>query len=258
MEQPLVSVVMPVYNAEKYLSQSINSVLEQSYMNFELIIINDNSTDNSIEIIKKYLEIDKRIRFFSNDKNYGVAYTRNKGVEYSKGNWIAFIDSDDVWKKDKLEKQVNLLNNLKFEPILIYTGSSFIDENNNPYSYIMNVPKTITFNELLKQNIISCSSILAKKDVLSNIKMEHDNMHEDFLTWLKILKNYKTCAYGINEPLLIYRVSNNSKSGNKIKSAKMTYMVYKNLKLPLIKRIYCMFCYTIRSLKKYKNFIKNT
>lgn len=254
LNQPFISVVMPVYNAEKFLFQSIESVLQQTYTNFELIIIDDYSSDNSVKTIKEFLKKDTRIKFFSNKQNYGVAYTRNSGVKYAKGDWIAFIDSDDMWQKDKLKKQVELLNDFDNEPILIYTGSSFIDEDNKPYDFIMQVPKTITYKELLKQNIISCSSTLVKKEVLSNVKMQYDNMHEDFLTWLKILKKYNVCAYGINEPLLIYRISRNSKSGNKVKAAKMTYMVYKNFGITLIKRWYYMFCYMIRSIKKYKNF----
>ena len=254
LKQPLISIVMPVYNAEKFLSQSIESVLKQTYTNFELIIIDDYSTDNSAKIIKELLKSDRRIKLVSNEQNCGVAYTRNRGIEYANGDWVAFIDSDDMWQKDKLKKQVELLNYFDNEPILIYTGSSFIDENNKPYKFIMQVPKTVTYKELLKQNIISCSSTLVKKQALSNVKMQYDNMHEDFLTWLKILKKYNVYAYGINEPLLIYRISRNSKSGNKIKAAKMTYMVYKNFGISLIKRWYYMFCYMIRSIKKYKNF----
>ena len=143
------------------------------------------------------------------------------------------------------------------EPVLVYTGSSFIDENENPYSYVRQVPETVSYKKLLNQNVISCSSVLAKKEVLSSVKMEHDKMHEDFLVWLKILRNFNVCAYGINEPLLVYRISKGSKSGNKIKAAKMTYMVYKHMELNIFQRGYYMVQYTIRSLIKYRNINKS-
>lgn len=257
MANSLISVIMPAYNAEKYIAKSIESVINQSYRNLELIIVNDCSVDKTEEIIDSYCNLDKRIKKYVNKKNSGVSYSRNFGVKNAKGDWIAFLDSDDIWQENKLQKQINLLQQKESQPILIYTGSSFIDENDEPYEYIMNVPKSVQYKELLKQNVISCSSVLVKKEIIKSIKMEKDNLHEDFLVWLKILKNYNTCAYGINEPLLIYRISKKSKSGNKLKAAKMTYLVYKCMKINFFKRIYYMCCYTVRSIKKYKNIEKN-
>ncbi len=256
MEDPLISIVMPAYNAEKYIDKSIESVLNQTYRNIELIIINDCSKDKTEEIIEKYCKQDIRVRKYTNQINSGVSFSRNFGVEQANGEWIAFLDSDDIWKEEKLQKQIDLLNRENMEPLLIYTGSSFIDENENPYSYIRQVPQTVCYKRLLNQNVISCSSVLAKKEILSSVKMEYDKMHEDFLVWLKILKNFNVCAYGINEPLLIYRISKNSKSGNKIKAAKMTYMVYKHIGLNVFQRVYYMIQYTVRSLIKYKNINK--
>lgn len=256
-KQPLISVIMPAYNAEKYIEQSIQSVLNQDYTNLELIIINDCSKDKTIKIIENYAKKDDRIKYYTNKENSGVAYTRNFGIEKANGEWIAFLDSDDIWKKEKLQKQIDIINKEKIEPTLIYTGSSFIDENNQAYNFSIQVPEKVTYKELLKQNVISCSSTLIKKQILTNVKMEHDNIHEDFLLWLKILKQYNTYAYGVNMPLLVYRISRNSKSGNKIKSAKMTYMVYKYMGLNFAQRIYYMFQYTIRSIIKYKNIKSN-
>lgn len=257
MDEPLISVVMPAYNAEKYIEKSIQSVLNQTYKNIELIIVNDCSKDKTEDIIEKYCKQDARVRKYTNQINSGVSFSRNFGVEQANGEWIAFLDSDDIWKEEKLQKQIDLLKREKMQPVLVYTGSSFIDENDNPYSYVRQVPETVSYKRLLNQNVISCSSVLAKKEVLSSIKMEHDKMHEDFLVWLKILKNFDICAYGINEPLLVYRISKNSKSGNKIKAAKMTYMVYKHMKLNIFQRAYYMIQYTIRSLIKYRNINKS-
>ena len=145
MEDPLISIVMPAYNAEKYIDKSIESVLNQTYRNIELIIINDCSKDKTEEIIEKYCKQDIRVRKYTNQINSGVSFSRNFGVEQANGEWIAFLDSDDMihpqllealYKEEKLQKQIDLLNRENMEPLLIYTGSSFIDENENPYSYI--------------------------------------------------------------------------------------------------------------------------
>lgn len=246
-----VSVIMPAYNAEKTIEKTISSVLNQSYDKFEIIIIDDGSKDNTAEIVSAIANKDKRIRFFRNEKNVGVSATRNRGISLAKGDWIAFLDSDDMWTADKLEKQIKLIAN-KARANLLFTGSSFIDENNNPYSYILKIPEVVKYRDLLKQNVISCSSVLVKKQCLSGLKMERDDMHEDFAMWLQILKK-EHCAYGINEPLLIYRLSKGSKSGNKVKAAKMTFMVYRYVGLNLFQSVYYMLFYTIKSVGKYKN-----
>ena len=227
-------------------------MLEQTYKNFELIMVVDCPKDNTLKIIDEFCQKDDRIKKYCNEKNSGVSYSRNFGVSVAKGEWIAFLDHDDIWEKDKLQEQINLLIEKNKEPILIYTGSAFIDEENVVYDTIFEVPEKVGYKELLKQNVISCSSVLVKKEVLNSIKMEKDEVHEDFLLWLRILKKYNMCAYGINKPLLIYRLSRNSKSGNKLKSAQMTYSVYKHIGLNFFERIYYMFQYTIRSLIKYR------
>jgi len=251
MEKNLVSIIIPAYNAEKYIKGTLDSVLAQTYTNFEAIVVNDCSKDNTEKIIDEYVAKDSRIKKYNNPKNSGVSYTRNFAISVANGEWIAFVDSDDMWEPTKLEKQINFANTTEGADF-IYTGSSFIDEDGNPYNHVMNVPEKVTYKELLKQNIISCSSVLIKKECLEGVKMPSDKMHEDFATWLTILKN-KDCAYGINEPLLIYRISRNSKSGNKKKAAKMTYEVYKYAGLNIFQRAYYMFNYVYRSLKKYNN-----
>lgn len=166
------------------------------------------------------------------------------------GEWIAFVDSDDMWEKHKIEKQLYFANKEKAD--LIYTASAFIDEDGNPYSHIMNVPETVSYRELLKQNIISCSSVLIKKEHMQGLKVPSDKIHEDFATWLMILRDRNINTYGINEPLLIYRISKNSKSGNKKKAVLMTYGVYKYVGLNIFQRLYYLSHYILRSLKKYR------
>lgn len=256
MVEPLISIVIPCYNAENYIEDTIASVLNQTYNYFELIIIDDCSTDNSFKLIENIK--DWRITLYKNNQNKGVSYSRNYGVSLAKGEWIAFLDSDDKWRRDKLEKQVNLINNEKTN--FVFTGTQYIDGNNNISNYILEVPEKVNYKKLLQQNVISCSSILIKKELLLNFKMKNDECHEDYYNWLSILKSGEV-AMSINEPLLVYRISYNSKSSNKIKASKMTYLVYKYLDIPFYLRIYYFVCYSIKNIIKYtlikKGFKKN-
>ena len=252
MKQDLeISIIMPAYNAEKFISQAINSVINQSYDKWELIVIDDCSKDDTAQIIREYELQDKRIRRIVNEENLGASKTRNKGVSLAHYDWVAFLDCDDMWEREKLEKQVLLLESDSTAE-LIFTGSAFMNHNGEKKEHILQVPSKVSYEELLKQNIISCSSVMIKKKYLLMYTMPGDEMHEDFSVWLRVLKEIP-CAHGINEPLLIYRLSENSKSSNKVKAAMMTYRVYKFVGLNWFQRMYYMFFYAYRSLKKYSN-----
>lgn len=221
---PSVSVIMPAFNAGKTIESAILSVLSQTYRDFELIIVNDCSTDDTEKIINKFKEKDERIVYIKNEQNSGVSYSRNNAIKYAKGKWIAFLDSDDIWIKDKLEKQINLAEK-NSDAVLVYTASSFITANGEPYLYVLHAKEKINYKTLLKKNLVSCSSVMVKKAIVEKIEMPSDKMSEDYYVWLQILKEYKY-AYGIDEPLLVYRLSQKSKSSNRIKSAKMTFNTY--------------------------------
>lgn len=255
MEKDLISIIVPVYNAEKFLDQTISTVLDQTYKNWELILVNDKSTDSSVEIINKYIEMNKNIKLIQNVKNSGAAVSRNNGIEVASGKYIAFLDADDLWEKDKLEQQINVLKK-NSEVGMVFTGSSFIDEQNINYNFILKIPEKIKYKELLKQNVISCSSVLIKKEYAQRYKMPKGYIHEDFYTWLNLLKD-NVEVVGINKPLLKYRISHKSKSGNKFKAAKMNYNVYKLMKLNIFKRIYYMIIYSYRGIKKYSKIKKH-
>jgi len=252
--ETLVSVIMPAYNTEKYIEYAISSVLSQSYPNFELIVIDDGSKDNTVAIIKKFIDMDARIKLVINQTNLGVSATRNKGISIAKGEWIAFLDSDDIWKESKLEKQIQQAEQTGAQ--FLFTGVSFINENNNLYKGLFEVPSKVTYNQLLRQNVITCSSVLIKKHFFETIKMEKDEMHEDYAVWLRIL-NMNILAYGINEPLLIYRISRNSKSGKKLNTIMMTYKVFRFVGIKPVKSFYFMVSHVLRSLMKYKNIKRN-
>lgn len=248
--RPLVSIIMPAYNCERFIEKAIDSVQKQTYTNWELIVINDSSKDATYEMVQRKANYDDRIHLYDNEQNMGVSKTRNRGVSIAKGDWIAFLDSDDIWEARKLEKQISLIENNE-NVAICFTGSAFINEEGEPANYILHVPENVTYKELLKQNVISCSSVLLRKKYYLKYKMPDGDLHEDFALWLMILREEKK-AYGIDEPLLVYRIYANSKSGNKIHAAKMQWNVYKYIGLTVSQRIYYMCCYTVRNLKKYK------
>lgn len=251
IKEPLISIVMPAYNAGHTIEEAIRSVIAQTYTNWELIVIDDCSSDNTFSVAEYLAMTDRRIRLLKNARNAGVSATRNIAVTVANGAWIAFLDSDDMWASDKLHKQMALLNN-KPDASLIFTGSAFVNAENRMASYHLHVPEHITYRQLLKQNLISCSSVLVKKDLMDEYPMKYDNMHEDYAVWLQILKGGHL-AYGIDEPLLIYRLSGTSKSSDKKRAAGMTFRVYRFIGLNYIQALYYFCWYAVKNLKKYRS-----
>lgn len=250
----MISIIMPAYNAERYIKDAICSVLKQTFTQWELIIIDDCSVDKTSEIIQPYINQYSNIYYYKNPHNLGVAESRNLGVSKASGEWIAYLDSDDCWNPNKLQEQFNLAASQNVD--FLFTGSSFIDENSQPLDYFLSVPASVNYQELLKQNIISCSSVMIRKALVQEYPMRNaSQLHEDYAVWLQVLRDKNIRAYGINKPLLIYRISSASKSGNKIKAGIMTFRVYRYLGIHLIPAFYYWFCYFVRSLKKYKHLI---
>lgn len=243
----MISVIMPAYNAEKTIRQAIDSVLSQTYGDFELIVINDCSKDSTQSIVEEYKEKDPRVILVNNKKNSGVSVSRNEGVDLAKGEFIAFLDSDDMWRQDKFEKQLSVMKENK--AVLSYTASAFIDQDGNKYNYIMPAEEKTKLSTLLKRNLVSCSSAMVKADVMKKIKMPGDQMHEDYYVWIQLLRRYKY-AYGINEPLLIYRLSANSKSSSRMKSAKMIFNTYNAVGYNKVVAFLLTLRYTIHSVTK--------
>ena len=249
-KNPLISIIMPAYNSERTIEASIRSVLAQTYESWELIVINDASADGTPDIVNSYASQDSRIKGVTNTTNSGVSYSRKRGVALASGEWIAFLDSDDLWADRKLEKQAELVGEDQAD--LIFTGSAFIRADGTPYSWIMQIPEKITYRQLLKQNLISNSSVLIRKELLQKHMVDGDHLHEDYACWLGCLKEGARIQ-GINEPLLIYRVSASSKSGNKIKAAKMNWNTYRKIGLPVLSAVFYMIWYCVRGLQKYRN-----
>ena len=243
----LISIIMAAYNAEKTIGQAIESVLKQSYQNWELIIVNDCAQDGTAAIMNQYQ--DSRIVKLTNEKNMGVFQTRLRALQEAKGEWVAVLDSDDVWTPDKLEKQV--LFQKKSNANLLYTGSAFMESDGSLIGWTLHVPEKITYRKLLKQNLISNSSVLVRKHLYQAYQIQAANIHEDYACWLGCLRDGEI-AFGIDEPLLIYRLSPNSKTGNKLKSAKMNWNTYRAVGIGSIQAAYYMFFYAINGLIKYR------
>ena len=182
----LISIIMAAYNAEKTIEQAINSVLSQTYTNFELLVVNDCSTDRTAELVKSIAAKDSRVRLISNVKNSGVSYTRKHGLEEAKGSWISILDSDDAWAPEKLEKQIDLQRRTNAD--LLFTGSAFMDSEGHPIDWYLRAPSEVTYRQLLKQNVLSNSSALVRKELYAKNYAVGDEMHEDFAIWLSILK----------------------------------------------------------------------
>lgn len=246
----LISIIMAAYNAEKTIELAISSVLNQTYPNFELLVVNDCSKDGTVRLVESIAAKDSRVRLISNENNSGVSFTRKRGLEEASGMWIAILDSDDAWMPEKLEKQIVLQK--KTNADLLFTGSAFMDANGQPINWYLAAPAEVSYRQLLKQNVLSNSSVLVRKELYSKYYAVGDGMHEDFAIWLSILKEGRK-AYGVDEPLLIYRIAKSSKSGNKIKAAIMNWNTYRYVGLNPVSALYYECWYTIKGVLKYKN-----
>lgn len=247
-KEPLVSIITPLYNSEKYIGETIESVLNQTYKNWEMLIIDDCSKDNGVKIVNNYILKDKRIKLFRNEKNEGVSFSRNRAIDLSQGKYIAFLDSDDLWKKEKLEKQISFMEKNNID--LSYTGYEKINTDGSLRGEIK-VPKKIDYKELLKNCLINCISGVYRKKKFEVFRFKKTKV-EDYVFWLEIFKQIDY-AYGIQESLAYYRVSNNSRSSNKLDIVKFHWKIYREYeKLNFFKAVYYYFIYIKRGMVRYK------
>lgn len=232
-----VSVIIPLHNSSKHIEECINSVIKQTYNNLEIIVVDDASKDNSIETIRS--KNDSRIRIIEIKENVGVAIARNKGIEEARGEYICFLDSDDYWVLDKLEKQIKFIeeNNYTF----IYGGYEYLKNERRKKA---KVPKSLNYNQLLRNHAIFTSTVMLNMAKLKkeDIYMPNIKRGQDMATWWNILKKGIT-AYGITETLATYRVGEKSLSSNKIKAVFRTWNLFKRENIGYIKKIYCFMCY---------------
>ena len=244
----LVSIITPVYNSERFVEATIKSVQSQTYTNWEMILVDDLSTDNSESVIKKLQESDSRIKYIRLKENSGAAVARNTAIENARGRYIAFLDSDDLWKINKLEKQINFMKEHKYG--FTFTSYELMSEDGKNLNKIVQVPQKINYDGLLKNTIIGCLTVVVDRNLVGDFRMPLLRKGQDTATWLKILRNYPY-AYGINENLANYRLVQGSISSNKIGALKRTWNTYRNVEnLSLIKSLYVFSCYIINAIKK--------
>lgn len=249
MVQGLVSVITPCYNGEHTLREIIDSVIKQTYQNWELLIVDDCSTDSSAKIIKNYAEKDSRIRYFRTDKPSGSpSHPRNIGIENAKGKYIAFLDSDDVWLPDKLEKQIKFIEANNYD--LVYSFYEKMNWDGKRDNRLIQTRKISTYRSLLKSNSIPCLTSLVSRRAIGDTRFKQIPQ-EDFCFWLDILKKGYT-AHNICEVTALYREAKNSRSANKLDMFKGYWNVIRNHQhIGLMPACLCMVTYTILGFAKY-------
>lgn len=248
-ENEVVSVIIPVYNAANYIEKTILSVEKQSYKKVEIVVIDDCSKDHSREIIKKLSEMYSNIVYHLQESNQGVAVARNTGLKIAKGRYIAFLDSDDLWREDKLQKQLNLMNEKKAG--FVFSAIQMMDENDNLCKEKRKIKTVVDYKYLLKNTVIPTSSVLIDRNVVEEFTMPLMRSGQDYATWLMILRR-GIVAYGINEALVSYRIGHKSLSSNKLKSIKQVWgiQVHQEKINPVIAS-YNTCWFILHALKKY-------
>ncbi len=233
----LVSIISPTYNSEEFISETINSIINQTYQNWELLITDDCSNDNTVQVINKHILKDQRIKLFQLKENSGVGVARNNSIKNAKGRYIAFCDSDDLWLPKKLEVQLEYLLNNKAG----FTYSSYLiqDEKQNRIGKIIG-PKKISYNKILRNNYVGCLTAIYDTKALGKMFMPDIRKRQDWVLWINIIKKLGV-VQGISEPLAIYTVRKDSVSRNKLNLIKYNWIVYyEALNFSLAKSIFSM------------------
>jgi teichuronic acid biosynthesis glycosyltransferase TuaG len=246
MDSKLVSVVMPVHNGEKTIRAAVESVFRQDHI-LELIVVDDCSTDGTQRVLDDFGD-DERLISERSSKKLGAAGARNRGVLLARGKYVAFLDSDDEWADGKIARQVRMMEEHPYS--LCCTGRELLRSDGTRTGRIIGVREKISYRQLLRHNCVNCSSVLLRRDTALRYPMEHEDSHEDYITWLRVLRDEGDAA-GINEPLLLYRLSSTGKSGNKFKSARMTYMVYRYIGFGRAGALAHFLSYAVNGVFKY-------
>ena len=241
---------MPVYNAGAYLKQSIQSVISQTYQDWELLVVDDCSSDNSALLIQQFVELDKRVKYFKTDKPSGSpTLPRNIGIEKAQGRYIAFLDSDDIWLPHKLEEQLPLFKN--DDTVIVYSNYEKITEEGGRNQRLVIAPAQTNYKRLLHGNVIGCLTAVYDTKKVGKVYFENIN-HEDYILWLEILKKG---FVGRNTETVeaLYRVRSQSVSSNKWKALSWQWNIYVNIeKVGYIKAVYYFLCYALKAYKKNK------
>ena len=247
IEKEKVSIIVPMYNAEKFIGKTIESVLAQTYQNWEMLIMNDVSTDNSLAIVSVYAKKDERIKIVNTEKNVGVVKGRNFLIDLASGKYIAFLDADDYWHNEKLEKQIKFMKEKNAS--ISCTEYTRVKENEEKINDVI-IKEEISYNDMLKNNYLGCLTVIYDAEKIGKRYFKELEKNEDYVLWLEIVKDVDI-IYGLKENLAYYRVLDNSRSSNKVKTAKVRWEIYRKIeKLSLLKSIYYFLHYAIRAVLK--------
>lgn len=244
----LVSIITPSYNSSEFIEDCIKSVIVQTYTNWEMIIVDDCSVDKSRDIITKLSLLDKRISIVFLEKNVGAAEARNIAIRKAKGKYIAFLDSDDLWNSDKLEKQLLFMK----ENDIVFSFSSYqiISEDGLNLKNIIRAPKEMTYHTYLKNTIIGCLTVIIDKEKVGYFEMPDIRSSHDMALWLLIMKR-GFLAYGLDENLAKYRIVSASNTSSKVKAAKDVWRVYREVEgLNIFYSFWCFINYIFNAMKK--------
>lgn len=245
---PLVSVIIPTYRCAKTIEQSVRSALSQTVSEIEVIAVDDMSGDETVDVLRAIEKEDPRLKVIELTEPGDAASTRNRGVRAAKADWVAFLDSDDHWEPDKLKKELAIADETGAS--FVYTAAACMDEMGAPTGKIFSVPDSVTAKKLLYGNDVITSTVMVRRELYETHPMERGDLHEDLICWYHLLQNGAK-AVGVNEPLVRYRVSKGSKSGNKRKSAVMAWKTYAHLGIGFFPRIACFSGYCLHGVKRY-------
>lgn len=242
-----ISIIIPVYNEEKWIKQTIENIKEQTYTNYEIILIDDGSTDKSKQIMQQYK--DENIKLICLDKNKGPAIARNEGLKIATGRFICFQDADDLWDKNKLEKQLDFMkkNNCAFS----YTAFKYLNDNKLKKDKVVNVPLLLDYKKALKDTRILTTSVMLDRNKIDEKLLQMPNVPaEDVATWWKILKS-GFLAYGLNEVLVYYHITSNRLTSNKFVSAQNRWNIYRKIeKFNIFQSLYYFSFYIFNAIRK--------
>ncbi len=242
-----VSIILPYYKKREFIKETLNSIINQSYKDFEVIIIYDDESAEDLDLIKNLIVNDNRIKLIVNNKNLGVGSSRNIGINNSIGSYLAFIDGDDLWKNDKLIKQISFMEENNY--LISHTSYEIINAAGKKLSY--RKAENLNYKKLLKSCDIGLSSVILKKELLKdNLRFANLKTKEDFVLWLKISENGNT-IYGLEDNLLFWRKTKNSLSSSTIRKLIDGFLVYyKYLGFNFIKSLYYLLILSINYLRK--------
>lgn len=247
----LVSIIVPVYNVRKYIAATIESVVAQTYINWELLLIENGSTDGTREFVEQYLKDhpDKRIKYYLMGKNVGAAAARNYGMDISEGRFVTYLDSDDLWRPEKLEHQVIFM--MEKQAAFSFTGYEFADETGKGTGKVVKVPADINYRQALQNTTIFTSTVMFDTGKISKNELHMPLVKsEDTALWWRILRG-GVPAYGLQENLVLYRRISNSLSSNKIEALRRIWNLYRKeekLSIPFSAYNFCLWAW--RAVKR--------